>query len=155
MRFPLADWTRRERMLLAVCAAALALSIASLLGGRGISAAQVRDLVNTKEIQNNTIRSADVGKGKLLASDLLIYVNEGQQVLVPGGGAITTATAQCAGNDQLIGGGGSLLGVAPGLIEVGSEPSINQNPDQWRYSAVNYGAPPGAGAVAEAICMRD
>ncbi|HEY1354676.1 MAG TPA: hypothetical protein VGF09_00025, partial [Solirubrobacterales bacterium] len=76
MRLPFTSWSRRERVLLAVCATSLALSAAAVLGlGEGVSTAGKRDLITSKDIAKNTITSADVRKGALKASDLDIYIS--------------------------------------------------------------------------------
>jgi hypothetical protein len=154
MRLPLGSWSRRERILLAACSAALALSVAALLGvGSGVSAAGQQDRVTSKEIANNTIRSVDVGKGKLRASDLGIYVVDSEIARNPGKGAGTTVYAACNEGDVILGGGGSWLGGGPGLETAQSIPQRGSGGWYWYFTGNDYGGP--SNMYATAICMKN
>lgn len=154
MRIPFANWTRRERMLLAACGTSLALSAAALLGlGGAVSAAGQRDLITGKDIAKNSITSADVRKGGLRASDLGVYVVPSTIVTNQGSGAGATATANCHSGDQVLGGGGAWLGGGPGLDTDSSVPQYNSGGWSWIFSGNDYGG--RSNMLGYAICMKN
>lgn len=147
-----AGWTRRERLLLVLCAVSLAVSIAAFLGlAGGVSSAGPADLVTSQDIRNGSIKSVDIGNGKLKATDLGLYTVKSPPTLVAPGPIPGSATAVCKPGDQALSGGFSWEGHQDGLQIFSSDPS---NDNSWTALGVNYGANTSA-LVAAAVCAND
>ena len=148
MRLPLGSWSRRERAMLAVCGTSLALSVVAILGvGGAVSVAGQSDQVTSKEIANGTIRSVDIRKGSLRASDLGIYQRSGLY-RYPGPPAGGLVYAQCDKGDRVLGGGHQWAG-GHGFD---TDSSIPYAGESWQFSG--EAATPSS-MLAYAICMKN
>ena len=158
MRSATAGWTPRERALLALCVAALGMSIAAYLDLGGSAGAApgpgVGSSVSSGEIRNNTIRSQDIANGRVGARDMSLYLDEGfgsPATVGPNTSSHRFITCRDPG-DRVISGGydGSL-----NLIPTGSYPIRAGTPtlDQWHFDFRNTG---NAGEVVNwyIICLK-
>ena len=148
MRLPLGSWSRRERAMLAVSGTSLALSVVAILGvGGAVSVAGQGDQVTSKEIANNTIRSEDIRKGSLRASDLGIYERSGLY-RYPGPPAGGLVYATCDHGDRVLG-GGHLWAGGHGFDTAGSIPYAGET---WQFTG--EAATPSS-MLAYAICLKN
>jgi hypothetical protein len=135
MKVPFASWSRRERVLLVLSAVALGASLLAMAGGS--DASKHRNLVVSKEIANNTIRSVDVGDGNLKASDLGAYFVYGDKLSVPGSGGARLAAVSCKPGDQVIAGGVSFEGADSKGLDVSKQiPIFNGSSRTWEWDVV-------------------
>ena len=146
-------WTRRERVMMGVCAGSLALSIAAVLGlGGAVSVAGSGEQVTSDEIAKGAVRSSDVRNNTLGAADVDVYtVTAGPVGLA--NGETRTLVAGCNENDEVVSGGGVVAGGQDGMQLTGSQPGFdNAGNDAWATTASNYS---GASApfLAQAICL--
>jgi hypothetical protein len=150
------DWTPRERVVLALSAVALGISVFALSGGT--SATAQRQLIRSNDIAKNAIESVNIGKASVEASDLGFYWVFSDAVTV-GPGNIGATGASCKGKDRVVSGGHQFFpqgSTAQGGLEVESEiPIYNEPfPDRWQVQAFNGNAQP-AFLSAIAGCVNE
>jgi hypothetical protein len=138
MRSATAGWTPRERALLALCVAALGVSIAAYMDLGGSAGAApgtgVGTSVSSGEIRNNTIRSQDIANGRVGARDMNLYLDEGfgsPATLGPNNFHHRFITCRDPGDRVLSGG----YDGSTNLIPNGSYPIRAGTPtlDQWHF----------------------
>jgi hypothetical protein len=165
-------WTPRERVLTAVCAASMSLSILAVAGlGGGVSQARPTRLVHANEIangaittakiKNGTVSSADIENGGVRPVDLAsglgsnesFYFTESSPVSVPAG---TNASAQapCHNGDEAIAGGYKMLGQSTDIVITEDQPSNQASGWFWSAGAENNGSSGSVKIIAIASCAH-